>query len=273
MADDGTARAADRGVLRVCADPNNMPFSNANGDGFENKLAELVAAELGKDVAYTWATQDGGFIGDTLRARRCDVIVGVPDQFRPVAVTRPYYWSSYVLVSRADRGLRDVTSLKDHRIRNLKIAVPSIGGNKLFSPPAQVLNALKLDDRIVAYPIDGADDARIVDAVVRGDVDMAALWGPAAGYFVQHSPVPLVMTMIGDTDEFSSRKTHLRLLGLQFEIGMGVRPTDHALRQQLDGVIARKQPEISALLKRFGVPLIEPARLAGAARSDDGRAE
>jgi quinoprotein dehydrogenase-associated probable ABC transporter substrate-binding protein len=269
----GAADDGGRTPLRVCSDPDNMPFSNARGDGFENRLAALVAGELGKSVTYAWAPQDGDFVHDTLNAGQCDVIVGVPSGFGSVATTRPYYWSSYVLVSRADRHL-DISSVKDHRLRTMRIGVASVAGNRLYSPPAQALADLGLLDGIVGFPIDesrgGVDSQRrIVDAVANGDIDLAALWGPTAGYFVQRSAVPLKMTMIGDTDEFSARKSHFALLGMQFEIAMAVRKGDDALRRQLDQVIARKQPEITAVLKRFGVPLIEPSELVAAA----GRSE
>lgn len=263
--------AADRQQLRVCSDPDNMPFSNAAGEGFENKLATLVAGELRKRLVYTWAALDDSFVHDTLAAHRCDVIVGMPHGLGSVETTRPYYWSSYVLVSRADRNL-DINSLKDHQLKALKIGVASVQGNRLYSPPAQVIAEAGSLDRIIGYPIDGMEGradqrAAIIAALARGDIDIAALWGPLAGYFVQRSAVPLAVRMIGDTDEFSSRKTHFQLLALQFEIGMAVRKGDHALRRALDEVIARKRPEIEALLKSFGVPLIEPENLAAVASS------
>ena len=264
-------RAADGPKLRVCSDPDNMPLSNAAGEGFENKLAALVAGELGKRLVYTWAPQDDNFVHETLSAHRCDVIIGVPRELGSLDTTRPYYWSSYVLVSRADRNL-DITSLKDHRLDKLKIGVASINGNRFYSPPAQVLAHSGSLDRIIGYPNDGVDGApeqraAIIAAVVRGDIDVAAVWGPLAGYFVQRSPVPMTVRMIGDTDEFSARKTHFQLLALQFEIGMAVRKGDGVLRGALDAVIARRQPEITTLLKSFGVPLIEPEHLAAAANS------
>jgi len=263
-----TAQAADPAPLRVCADPDNMPFSSAAVPGFENRLADLVGGELGRPVAYTWAAENSDFIHDTLNAGRCDVVIGVPKALGSVDTTRPYYWSSYVLLSRTDRGL-DITSLKDHRLRGMKIGVTQVEGNRLYSPPAQVLAELGLIDNIVGLPIDDPDAgdprARTIDALVAGNIDIAALWGPATGYYTLHSAVPLTMVTIGDTDEFSARKVHFRLLGLQFEIAMGVRKGDELLRRALDRVIAQKQPQITALLKSYGVPLIEPAELAAAA--------
>jgi quinoprotein dehydrogenase-associated probable ABC transporter substrate-binding protein len=246
-----------------------MPFSNARGEGFENKLAQLVAADLGKNVVYAWAALDDQFVHNTLQARQCDVVIGVPNGFASVETTQPYYWSSYVLVSRADRHL-DITSVKDHRLRAMKIGVASIAGNRLYSPPAQALTEAGLLDHIVGFPIEdsrtGVDPRqRIIDAVGNGEIDLAAVWGPMAGYFVQRSAVPLTMTLIGDTDEFSARKSHFALLGMQFEIAMAVHKGNGSLRERLDAVIARKQAEITAVLKGFGVPLIEPSELIAAA--------
>jgi quinoprotein dehydrogenase-associated probable ABC transporter substrate-binding protein len=262
--------------LRVCADPDNMPFSNAESEGFENRLATLLAADLGKPLTSVWIPQPQA-VADALDTGRCDVVMGVPDQFAGLDTTRPYYWSSYVLISRADRAL-DVSSLKDHRLRSLKIGVASVGGDDLYSPPAHVLAGFKLAPNLVPFPIDGDDSAeqraRIVDAVTKGDVDIAAVWGPLAGYFIKRSPVPLTVTPIGDTDEFSSRKVHFELLGLQYQIAMGVRRGNAALRQSLDEAIGREQPRIDAILTDYEVPLLKPTRILAITAGDaaaDGR--
>lgn len=259
-------------VLRVCADPDNMPFSNAQGKGFENALAALVATQLGKRLDYTWTGSERASAGQALEADKCDVVIGVPIQLDRIATTQPYYWSSYVLISRTDRNL-DISSLKDHRLRQMKIGVASVGGDQMFSPPAHALAQAGLADRLVGYPIDGESGsterrARIVEAVAKGDIELAAVWGPLAGYFIQRSPVPLTAAPIGDTDEFSARKTHFELLALQYEIAMGVRPGNDALHRDLDRVIVQRRADIDALLRRYGVPLIEPDRLAAAAPAD-----
>lgn len=264
----GAAQAAGS-VLRVCSDPSNMPFSNARGEGFENKLATMMGEALGRRVAYVWAPEDDNFVHDTLMAGRCDVVMGVPQEVGSVETTNPYYWSSYVLVSRADRGL-DIVSLGDHRLRHLKIGVASVLGDRLYSPPAQVLAQKQLVDNLVAYPIDTADGsaiprARIITALARGDIDVAALWGPLAGYFIRQSPVPMRVQPIGNTSEFSARKIHFGLAAMQFEIAMAVRKGDDALRDALNRVLAEKRPQIVALLKSYGVPLIEPPEVAEAA--------
>jgi quinoprotein dehydrogenase-associated probable ABC transporter substrate-binding protein len=245
--------------LRVCAAAHAMPVSDSKGEGFENKIAALVAADLGRPLDYIWVPVSTPPV-TALAAGRCDLVVGVPAEFGGVATTHPYYWSSYVLVSRADRHL-GVSSLKDHRLRKLKVGVTS-----LDAPPARALAQSGLGENLVAYP--AADDAApvdgVIDAVVRGDVDVAAVWGPSAGYWARRATDPLTVTIIGDTDEFSAKKTHFELLGLQFEIAMGVRQDDEALRTALDRVIAQDRPRIAAVLNGYGVPQIEPTRLSAA---------
>lgn len=270
------ARADEPAPLRVCAEPHNMPFSNAEGEGFENKLVELVAGELGKPLAYTWSTPQPDFIREALAGGLCDVVAGMPSQLVWAETTRPYYWSSYAFISRADRKL-DITSLKDHRLRPMKIGVASVRGDRLFTPPAHILAEAGLRENLIGYPIDGESGpeqrARIIDGVARGDIDIAAVWGPFAGYFAQRSSVPLTVTLVGDTDEFSSRKSHFELLGLQYEIAMGVRRGNDLLRQTLDQAIARKQAEIDALLEAFGVPMVRPARFSAIAMPSSGTSD
>ncbi len=269
------AEAEDATPLRVCADPDNMPFSNASREGFENKLSALVAAELKRPLAYVW--EQSSQSRDALASGRCDFIAGVPARFVGVETTRPYYWSGYVLISRVDRKL-DMDSLSDHRLKQMKIGVVSIGGDPLFSPPARVLADHHKAKNLVGYPIDSGDGSldrggRIIDGIARGDIDVAAIWGPLAGYFVEHSPVPLTMSLIRDTEDFSSRKTHFDMLGLQYEIAMAVRSGDDALRQQLDDVLASKHDEITALLRSYDVPVIEPSRFRAASGADTRSAE
>jgi mxaJ protein len=268
-----SAQADDPAPLRVCADPDNMPFSNAKREGFENKLSELMAGELGKPLACIWLTSQLDFVREALASGLCDVVTGMPSQLRWAETTRPYYWSSYVFISRADRKL-DITSLKDHRLRPMKIGVASVRGDRLFTPPAHILAEAGVGANLIGYPIDGGGGAgqraRMINAVARGYIDIAAVWGPCGGYFAQRSPVPLSITFIGDTDEFSSRKSHFELLGLQYEIAMGVRRGNGTLHQALDQAIARNQSEIGALLKGFGVPLIEPAQFSVIAMPSSG---
>jgi mxaJ protein len=246
--------AAEKDDLKVCSDPNNLPFSNADGAGFENKLAELVAGELGEHVTYTWWAQRRGFVRNTLNAGLCDVVIGVPVDYALVQATRPYYRSSYVFVSRADRKL-DVASIKDPRLKDLRIGVHLIGSDGMNTPPGQALGQRNIVQNVVGYMIYGDyrepnPPARLIEAVEDGDIDIAAAWGPLAGYAAKISAVPLTLVPIADTEDFAP-------LRFQFDIAMGVRKGDHALKVRLDDIIMRKRPEIRALLGSYGVPMIQ----------------
>jgi mxaJ protein len=257
------------GMLRVCADPDNLPFSDAKGGGFENKLAELVAGDLGERVSYTWVGQGQDPV-KALQAGQCDVVMGIPTQLGRIDTTTPYYWSSYVFVSRADRGL-DITSVKDARLKQLKIGVDEVRGDRFATPPAHMLGNEGLAQNILGYPIGGAQpkgsaQARVIECVARGDIDRAAVWGPRGGYFARQAVTPLTVSPIADTEEFSTRKPRFELADFQYDISMGVRKGDDARRAALNEVILRKRLEIRALLENFGVPLIEPPRAIREAR-------
>lgn len=251
--------AAETDDFKVCSDPNNLPFSNADGAGFENKLAELVARELREHVTYTWWAQRRGFVRNTLNAGLCDVVIGVPVDYALVEATRPYYRSSYVFVSRADRNL-DVVSIKDPRLKDLKIGVHLIGSDGTNTPPGQALGQRNIVRNVVGYMIYGDyrepnPPVRLIEAVEKGDIDLAAAWGPLAGYAAKISAVPLTLVPITDTEDFAP-------LRFQFDIAMGVRKGDHGLKVRLDDIIMRKQPEIRALLASYGVPTIEASASA-----------
>jgi quinoprotein dehydrogenase-associated probable ABC transporter substrate-binding protein len=244
--------AAAQGEFRVCADPNNLPFSDSKGTGFENKLAELVARDLGEQVTYTWWAQRRGFVRNTLKARKCDVIMGVPARLDMVTTTRPYYRSMYVFLSRADRKF-DIRSMTDPQLRKLAIGVHLIGDDGSNTPPAQALGEEGIIGNVRGYMIYGvyrnADPpARLTQAVESGEVDIAAVWGPLAGYAAKRSPVPLRIVPIEGTARFAP-------LVFAFDIAMGVRKGDNALKARLDQTILRKHAEIEALLRSYGVPL------------------
>ena len=251
--------ASESDDLRVCADPNNLPFSNRAGEGFENKLAEMVAQKLGKSVVYTWWAQRRGFIRHTLKAGDCDLVMGVPAQYDLVETTRPYYRSTYVFVSQTARHLR-LNAIDDPQLRGLAIGVHLIGDDGNNTPPAHALGQQGIIDNVRGFMIYGDyrepdPPARLIEAVEHGEIDVAAAWGPLAGYVAKTSTVPLTVTPIAAGERFAPQQ-------FQFEIAMGVRKGDHALRDRLNDFIAQSDSEIAALLADYGVPLAENPRSA-----------
>ena len=249
-----------RRELRVCADPNNLPFSNRRGQGFENRLAELVARDLGAEVRYTWWAQRRGFFRSTLNAGLCDLVAGMPASLELAWPTRPYYRSSYVFVSRRDRGLA-IRSFDDPALRSLTIGVQLIGDDYTNTPPAHALARRGITGRLVGYRVQ--DDyakpnppAQIVDAVARGEVDIAVVWGPLAGYFAGRQRVPLVLTPV-------EPRIDLPFLPFVFDIAMGVRRGDTAFRASVESVLVRRRPEIDRLLAEYGVPRLDVRRTGG----------
>jgi len=252
-----THGARTRPVLRACADPNNMPFTNARLEGFENELVALIARELGRDTAWTWFPQRRGFARMTLGAGRCDVIAGVPSSYERALTTVPYYRSTYVFVTRADRAL-DITSLDDARLRALRIGIHTVGDDYANTPAAHALVRRGLVDNVVGYSIYGdyAEDsppARLIEAVANGDVDVAVVWGPIAGWFAR--AVDTELRLVPVTPQIDPPFTLF-----VFDVSMAVRRGDDPLKAELERALARKAPEISALLERYGVPLVRGAR-------------
>lgn len=254
VASASPARSAAPAPLRVCSDPNNLPFSNRREEGFENRIAELIARDLGRKVEYYWWAQRRGFVRNTLDAHKCDVILGVPSSFEMALTTRPYYRSGYVFVTRRDRRLT-IDSLDDPRLRKLRIGVQIIGDDYANSPPAHALANRGIVRNVVGYSVYGdyAKDSpprRIVEAVAKGEVDLSAVWGPTAGYFAKKSRVPLAVTAF--TPEID-----LPFLPFVFDIAMAVRRDDPELRDRLNAVIENRQDEITRILREYGVPLRE----------------
>jgi mxaJ protein len=243
-----------RHVLRVCADPNNLPFSNARGEGFENKLAELVARELGARVEYTWWAQRRGFFRNTLKAGACDVVMGVPAAFELALTTTPYYRSTYVFVSRKDRNL-DVRSFDDPTLRTLHIGVQMIGDDFANTPPAHALANRHILANVEGYMIYGDyreanPPARIVAAVERKEIDVAVVWGPLAGYFAKHARTPLAVVPVAP-------QIDQPFLPFVYDISVGVRRGEQEFRDRLDEILARRRPEIEKLLDDYGVPQVK----------------
>jgi mxaJ protein len=250
------ARAHAQGELRVCANPDNLPFSNAKADGFENKLAELVAKDLRSRVSYTWTNEHEHFVRKTINAGKCDVLMGVPAGFSEVDTTTPYYTSGYVFVSR--KGL-NLNSMRDPRLRSLKIGVHLIGDEN--TPPMEALARQGITQNITGYMIyrdtQVKNHSQLIDDVAAGKVDVAAVWGPLGGYYASRAAAPLDVALITDTARFAPAL-------FQYPIALGVRKGNARLRAQLNQIIARERPAIRNLLLRYGIPMVEtPARAAG----------
>jgi mxaJ protein len=244
-----------RAPLRVCADPNNLPFSDRGGLGFENRLAELVAADLGTRVEYTWWPQRRGFVRSTLKAGLCDVLMGVPGSFELALTTRPYYRSSYVFVAPLGSAAAAVASFDDPALRRLRIAVQVIGDDYANAPPAHALSNRGIRSNVVGFTVYGdysheSPPARIVDAVAAGSVDMAVVWGPLAGWAAARQPRPLHLQPV-------SPAIDPPFLPFVFDIAMGVRHGEAARRDELDAVLVRRRVDIDALLAEFHVPRVE----------------
>jgi quinoprotein dehydrogenase-associated probable ABC transporter substrate-binding protein len=251
-----TGLAQEKKQFRVCSDPENLPFSNRKLEGFENKIAELLAKEFGASLSYVWWGQRQGFIRNTMNATlkeaRCDVVIGVPAGYDLVQTTRPYYRSTYVFVYPRGKGLQ-IKSLDDPVLKKLKIGVHLIGDDYTNPPPVHELAKRGIADNVVGFDTFYSAQnppSRIIDAVAQGKIDAAIVWGPAAGYFVGRQSVPLEVAAIpsGKTD-----------LPFAFDISMGVRPGDVMLKTELERALDRKQVEIQKILKDYGVPLLDRA--------------
>ena len=242
------------GVLRVCSDPNNLPFSNNRGEGFENKLAEMIAADLGVRLDYTWWAQRRGFFRNTLKAGTCDVVMGVPSGFEMAATTIPYYRSSYVFVSRRRDHLQ-IQSFDDPRLRQLRLGVQMIGDDFANTPAAHALTHRNIVQNVRGYTLYGDyskpnPPARILDAVAHNDIDVAIVWGPLAGYFAKQQQVGMDVVPV-------SPQIDQPFLPLVFDISMGVRRDDQELKEQLERVITARRTDIDKLLNDYGVPRLD----------------
>jgi len=244
---DLSIELVDPKVLRVCADPRNLPFSNEKGEGFENKLAELLAEKLQKKLDYMYFPQATGFVRMTLVAHRCDVIMGFPQGDDLVQGTNPYYRTAYALVAKQGSGLDEVAALEDQRLKGKHIGI--VAG----TPPATNMAAYGLMTNAKSYPLmidtrfDSSTVAMIND-LMSGEIDAGVLWGPMAGYYARQANPPLHVTPL--VKETSGPR-------LAYRIGMGVRPADQNWKRLLNRLIQENQPAINKILLDFGVPLLD----------------
>ena len=249
--------------LTVCADPNNLPFSNRAEEGFENKIASLMARDLGANLTYVWWAQRRGYARSTLNEAKCDMWPGVATGVDRIATSRPYYHSTYVFVTRESARLQGLT-LDDERLRSLKIGVQMIGNDAMNTPPAHSLSRRGIVDNVRGYMLYGNYEtpnppAAIVHAVANGDVDVALVWGPLAGYFAAHSSVPLRLEQVTPVlDEGAWPMT--------YGISVGVNRRNPELLAEVERVLDEERQTIDEILSTYAVPItpIDEHRKSGA---------
>jgi quinoprotein dehydrogenase-associated probable ABC transporter substrate-binding protein len=235
------------GELHVCADPANLPFSNEKGQGFENKLVDLIAAKLGMTVVYTWLPQVVGHVARLPDARECDILMGYAQGAGLIEDTNPYYRTSYVLIYRkGDENLAGVTSLADPRLKDKTIGIVA------RTPPFSIMALNGLVANAKSFESPGEDAAKaaedVIAAIASGDVDAGILWGPLGGYYARDAKVPLVLVPLAK--EKAGPAT-------VYGITMGLRPNEPELKHRLNKIIAENQDDINAMLREYNVPLLE----------------
>jgi quinoprotein dehydrogenase-associated probable ABC transporter substrate-binding protein len=237
----------DPKVFRVCADPNDMPFSNEKQEGYEQKLAELLAGKLGKSVSYTYFPQVSGFVRHTLGEYKCDVIMSYAQGDTLVQNTNAYYSTAYSLVFKPGTGLDDVKSLADPILKDKVIGIVA------RTPPATNMAMNGLMGKARPYPLFvdtrlGTSAEAMIKDLQAGEIDVAVLWGPLAGWYAKQANPPL--TIVPLLQEKGGSK-------MTFRITMGVRPSDQEWKRELNKLIQENQKDIDKILTDFGVPLID----------------
>src|SRR6266550_5577056 len=240
--------------FRVCADPENLPFSNQKMEGFENRIADVIAKDLGAPVSYIWWGQRRGFVRNTMNATlesgRCEIMIGAPQGYDLVRTTKPYYRSTYVFVYRKDKGLR-ITSLDDPILKKITIGVHLLGEDYSNPPPVHALATRGIVGNVKGFDTFYSAQnppSTIIDAVAGGKIDVAIVWGPAAGYFVRRQAVPMAIVPV------PSEKGDLPFA---FDISMGVKRGNDALSAAVEKALVRRRAEILGILNGYGVPLLE----------------
>jgi len=245
--DKGALELVDPDVFRACGDPRNLPFSNDKGEGFENKLAELLAAKLGKKLSYTYFPQATGFVRMTLGSYRCDVIMGFPQGDDQAQVTVPYYRTTYALVTKQGSGLEDVTTIGDPRLKDKRIGIVA------RTPPStnMAMNGLLANAKSYPLFIDTRADSSaqaMMDDLAKGEIDCGILWGPMAGYYANKADPPFVVVPL--TKETTGPP-------MTFRIGMAVRPAEQEWKRTLNKLIMENQEEINKLLISYNIPILD----------------
>ncbi len=244
----GSIELVDQKTLRVCADPNNLPFSNDKGEGFENRIAEFLAKKIGKSLAYSYYPGATGFVRNTLNAHLCDVILGMPQGNDLVQPTNPYYRTTYAIVTRVGSELDGVTSLDDPRLKERPRRIGLVAN----TPPGNVLAMNGLMASVKPYPLMvdtrvESSGAAMTHDLEKGEIDIALLWGPIAGYYAKHSSEKLNVTPLPETP--GAR--------MAFRIGFGVRHSDQNWKRELNTLIAQNKAELERILLEYGVPLLD----------------
>jgi quinoprotein dehydrogenase-associated probable ABC transporter substrate-binding protein len=248
-----TSDTVDRSELKVCADPNNLPYSDEKKEGFENKIAELMGGELGLKVDYAWFPQVIGFVRNTLRARLCDLVMGTVAGDEIMQTTNPYYFTTYVMFYRSDKALA-IEGAQDARLTGLRLGV--VAG----TPPADLLvrHELMSHTKPYALTVDTRAESpthQMVQDVIDGTIDVGFLWGPIAGYFRKHDDLPL--TLVPLKDEPGAAR-------MEYHIAMGVRANEAEWRRRINAAILKRQDDITAILRDYGIPLLnEQGELTG----------
>ncbi len=252
-------QGAEPKELRVCADPDNLPYSNEQLEGFENKIAALIAQDMGAKLAYTWWPHQRGLIRRTLNEERCDVLIGIPKGYDPVLWTKPYYRTAYVIAYAKDHGPA-VTSLDDPVLRQIKIGV------HVNTPPHDALAERGIvGDNVVVYRLFHTPQAdaqenlgQIIDDLLAAKIDVALVWGPFAGYYIKKRSAPLQLVPLRGGSPATP---------FTFDISMGVRKGDKALKAELEEVLDKDGAAIRQILEEYGVPLV----VADAVDGDSGQ--
>ncbi len=241
-----TNEARNKTYLTVCGDPNHLPYSNKEMQGFENKIAQLIADDLNRTLRYHWWPQTIGFVRNTLKMRLCDLVMGVTSVNELLQNTNPYYRSVYTLVYRKDSGLK-LKTLEDPALKNLKMGV--IAG----TPPATLLTKLGLMERTRSYhrTVDTrlySPATRAVEDVAKGVIDVAIIWGPIAGYTASQQDVDLVVTPL---------PAKINSVPLAFNVSMGIRRRETTWKHQLNERLEQLAPDIEKILSEYHIPLLD----------------